>query len=344
MPYLAVFLVAFLLALLTTPLAARLGQKWGLVDLPGGRRQHSGAVPRTGGWALFAPFLVAAGLAAFLGPRLPSPEGIDPNEVRRLAGILIGSTFVFAVGFWDDRRELKPRPQLLAQVAAGLIAVAGLLFIERVRDPFTDRLIVLPYALTVPLTVLWVMGMINTVNFLDGLDGLATCVTSVVALVLFVHMYRAGQYSVSLLPLALLGATLGFLPYNWYPARVFMGSTGSFFLGYALATVSVAGGPRLATMLLLLLVPIVDVGWLILLRTRRAGTFVHGDRRHLHFRLVDLGFSQRQVVLAYAGLSAAFGVVALVVASRLLKLGALMALGGALAFALAAVARRSEPQ
>ena len=343
MPYIAVFLVAFLLALLATPLAARMGREWGLVDVPGGRRQHAGSVPRTGGWALFVPFLTAAGLAAMLRPYLPSPEGIDPNESRRLAGILLGSVFVFLVGFWDDRHELKPRPQLLAQIGAGIIAVLGLLFIERVRDPFTDQLIVLPYALTVLLTVVWVMGMINTVNFLDGLDGLATCVTSVVALVLFVHMYRAGQYSVSLLPLALLGATLGFLPYNWYPARVFMGSTGSFFLGYALATVSVAGGPRLATMLLLLLVPIVDVGWLILLRTRRAGTFVHGDRRHLHFRLVDLGFSQRQVVLIYAGLSAAFGLVALVVASRLVKLGALMVLGVAIASALAAVARRSEP-
>jgi len=343
MPYIAVFLVAFLLALLATPLAARMGREWGLVDVPGGRRQHAGSVPRTGGWALFVPFLIAAGLAAMLRPYLPSPEGIDPNESRRLAGILLGSAFVFAVGFWDDRHELKPRPQLLAQIGAGIIAVLGLLFIERVRDPFTDQLIVLPYALTVLLTVVWVMGMINTVNFLDGLDGLATCVTSVVALVLFVHMYRAGQYSVSLLPLALLGATLGFLPYNWYPARVFMGSTGSFFLGYALATVSVAGGPRLATMLLLLLVPIVDVGWLILLRTHRAGTFVHGDRRHLHFRLVDLGFSQRQVVLIYAGLSAAFGLVALVVASRLVKLGALMVLGVAIASALAAVARRSEP-
>jgi len=343
MPYLTVFLVAFLMALVIAPLAARLGRKWDIVDIPGGRRQHSGAIPRTGGWALCLPFLAAAALAAFLGPRLPSPEGVDPNESRRLAGILIGSAFVFAVGFWDDRNELKPRPQLLAQIIAGLIAVAGLLFIERVRDPFTDRLIVLPYALTVVVTVLWVMGMMNTVNFLDGLDGLATCVTSVVALVLFVHMYRAGQYSVSLLPMALLGATLGFLPYNWYPARLFMGSTGSFFLGYALATVSVAGGPRLATMVLLLLVPIVDVGWLIFLRTRRAGTFVHGDRRHLHFRLVDLGFSQRQVVLAYTALSAAFGVVALVVASRLFKLAALMVLGGAVAFALFVVARRSEP-
>ena len=343
MPYVIVFLAAFLLALLATPLAARLGRQWGIVDVPGGRRQHTGAVPRTGGWALFVPFLVAAGLAAWLGPRLPSPEGYDPNESRRLAGILLGSAFVFAVGLWDDRRELKPAPQLMAQGLAGAIAVAGLLFIERVRNPFTDQLVVLPHALTVVLTILWVAGMINTVNFLDGLDGLATGVTSVVALVLFLHMYRAGQYSVSLLPLALLGATLGFLPYNWYPARVFMGSTGSFFLGYALATVSVAGGPRLATMLLLLLVPIVDVGWLILLRTRRAGTFAHGDRRHLHFRLLDLGFSQQQVVLAYAALSAAFGAVALMVASRLLKLAALMVIGGAVALFLAAVARRSEP-
>ncbi len=343
MVYVAVFLVAFLLALVITPLAASLGRRWGLVDVPGGRRQHVGSVPRTGGWALFLPFLAAAALSTCLGPRLPAPEGIDPNESRRLAGVLAGSAFMFLAGLLDDRRELKPRSQLLAQFGAGAIAVAGLLFIERVRNPFSDELIVLPFFLTVLVTLVWVVGMINTVNFLDGLDGLAAGVTGVVAIVLFIHMYQAGQHSVSLLPLALLGCTLGFLPYNWYPARVFMGSTGSFFLGYALATVSVAGGPRLATMMLLLLVPVVDVGWLILLRSRRSGTFVLADRRHLHFRLVDLGYSQRQVVVGYMVLSAVFGIVALVVASRVVKLVALVALAGVVALALALLAKRSEP-
>jgi UDP-GlcNAc:undecaprenyl-phosphate GlcNAc-1-phosphate transferase len=314
-----------------------------MVDVPGGRRGHTGVVPRTGGIALYAAFLVTVLLAVVLGRRLPAPEGPDPKESLRISAILLGSTFMFLVGLADDRRELKPQTQLLAQLVAAVIAVAGLVFIERVRDPFADRLIILPWFWTVLTTVVWVLGMINTVNFLDGVDGLATSVAAVVAAVLFIDMVQAGQYSVSLLPLALLGTTLGFLPANFYPATVFMGSSGSFFLGYALATVSIAAGPRLAMMLLLLLVPIIDVGWLIVLRLRRAPeAFVYGDRRHLHFRLLDLGLSQRQIVVAYSSVSAAFGLLALSVSSRLFKLGALLVLGAAIFIGLAVVASRSE--
>jgi UDP-GlcNAc:undecaprenyl-phosphate GlcNAc-1-phosphate transferase len=342
MVYLLVFTVAFCLSIAMTPLAARLGRRWKMVDVPGGRRQHTGVVPRTGGIALYTAFLLAALLTVVLGRRLPAPEGPDPKEPLRIAAILLGSTFMFLVGLDDDRRELRPRAQLLAQLVVGMIAVAGLVFIERVRDPFTDRLIVLPWFWAVLVTLVWVSGMINTVNFLDGVDGLAASVAAVVAAVLFIAMVQARQYSVSLLPLALLGTTLGFLPANVYPAKVFMGSSGSFFLGYALATVSIAAGPRLAMMLLLLLVPIIDVGWLILVRLRSAGTFIRADRRHLHFRLLDLGLSQRQIVLAYSSLSAAFGLLALSVSSRLFKLGALVILGAAIFVGLAVVASRSE--
>jgi UDP-GlcNAc:undecaprenyl-phosphate GlcNAc-1-phosphate transferase len=343
MAYVLVFVVAFCLSMGMTPVAARLGRQWKIVDIPGGRRAHSGVVPRTGGIALYPAFLLAVLLAVVLGQRLPAPEGPDPKESVRITAILVGSTLMFLVGLADDRRELKPRIQLLAQVGAAVIAVAGLVFIERVRDPFTDRLIILPWLWMVLITMVWALGMINTVNFLDGVDGLAASVAAVVAAVLFIDMVQAGQHSVSLLPLALLGTALGFLPANFYPAKVFMGSSGSFFLGYALATVSIAAGPRLAMMLLLLLVPIIDVGWLILLRLRRAPeAFVHGDRRHLHFRLLDLGLSQRQIVLAYCSVSAAFGLLALSVSSRLFKLGALVALGVAILIGLAVVALRSE--
>jgi UDP-GlcNAc:undecaprenyl-phosphate GlcNAc-1-phosphate transferase len=338
-----VLVVAFCLSWVITPLAARLGRQWKIVDVPGGRREHEGVVPRTGGIALYTAFLVTVLLAAVLGRGLPAPEGPDPKESLRISAILLGGTFMFLVGLADDRRELKPQTQLLAQLVAAVIAVAGLVFIERVRDPFADRLIILPWFWTVLITMVWVSGMINTVNFLDGVDGLATSVAAVVAAVLFIDMVQAGQYSVSLLPLALLGTTLGFLPANFYPATVFMGSSGSFFLGYALATVSIAAGPRLAMMLLLLLVPIIDVGWLIVLRLRRAPeAFVYGDRRHLHFRLLDLGLSQRQIVVAYSSVSAAFGLLALSVSSRLFKLGALLVLGVAIFVGLAVVAARSE--
>jgi len=327
MSYLLVFGAAFTASLCLTPIAARLGRLRGLVDVPGDRRKHVGVVPRTGGVALYASFVLAAILASILGRGLPTPEGPDPNEPTRLAGILLGSTFMFFVGLYDDRRELRPLPQFAAQTVAALIAVSTLVFIERVMNPFTDRLVIfLPWQ-TALITVFWIIGMINTVNFLDGLDGLAAGVAAIVSTVLFIHMFREGQYSVSLLPLALLGCTLGFLPFNFYPARVFMGSTGSFFLGYAVATLSIVAGARMATVLLVLAVPILDVAWLILVRVRQGRSFGEADRQHLHFRLVDLGLSQRQVVALYYAFSALFGVLALLVSSRLFKLGALIALG-----------------
>nr|MBC7244932.1 undecaprenyl/decaprenyl-phosphate alpha-N-acetylglucosaminyl 1-phosphate transferase [Chloroflexota bacterium] len=342
MIFLLIFTIAFVLSLLLTPIAARIGNHWNIVDVPGGRRKHAGIIPRTGGVALYIAFVAAMLLAAVLGPRLPAPEGHDPKEFTRLVGILLGSTFLFAVGIYDDRIELKPLYQFVAQLIAALIAVFTLVFIERVMNPFTNKLVIFPWYVTTPITILWIVGMINTFNFLDGLDGLAASVAAIVAMVLFIHMYRVGQYSVSLLPLALLGCTLGFLPYNFYPAKVFMGSMGSFFLGYAVATLSIVAGARMATVLLVLAVPILDVGWLIWLRMRRSGTFVHGDRRHLHFRLVDLGLSQRQVVLAYCLLSATFGVLALSISSRLFKLIALLVLGLMTVLVLAIVTWLSE--
>ncbi len=344
MSYLLVFALAFGVSALLTPVAARLGRRWGLADAPGGRRKHAGIVPRTGGIALYASFVAAALLAAALAAHLPAPEGPDPKELRRLAGILLGSTFMFAVGLYDDRHDLKALPQLAAQLVASLIAISTLVFIERVMNPFTDELWIFPLWFTAWITIFWISGMINTVNFLDGLDGLAAGVAAILAAVLFFHMYRVGQYSVSLLPLALLGSALGFLPYNFYPAKVFMGSSGSFFLGYAVATLGIVAGARMATVLLVLAVPILDVAWLILERMRAGRAVGEGDRRHLHFRLVDLGLSQRGVVLLYCLLSAAFGVLNFVVSSRLFKLGALIVLGLTTVAVLAVVTSLSERQ
>ena len=170
MAFLLVFAVAFGLSVFLAPLAARLGRHWGLVDVPGERRQHVGVLPRIGGIALYISFLVAALLAAILGRMLPAPEGPDPKELTRLAGILLGSTFMFTVGLYDDRHELKALPQFAAQFVASLIAVFALVFIERVMNPFTDRLLIFPWWFTAVITVAWITGMINTFNFLDGLD------------------------------------------------------------------------------------------------------------------------------------------------------------------------------
>jgi UDP-GlcNAc:undecaprenyl-phosphate GlcNAc-1-phosphate transferase len=334
-PFVLVFAVALILALAGTPLAAAWGRRQGLVDRPGPRRRHTGVVPRTGGLVLFVSFVGAAILAQWL----PVPRQ-DPKELIRFLGIVLGLAFLFVVGYLDDRFELRPGPQYLAQVVAALIAILCLVFIERFMNPFTDRIQTLPYSLTVAFTLFWIVGMINTINFLDGLDGLATGVGAIVSAVLSIHMLREGQYSVALLPLALLGTTLGFLPYNLPPARIFLGS-GAWLLGYAIATVGIAAGAKLALLLMVLSIPIIDVAWLIISRLRAGQSIGQGDRRHLHFRLLDAGLSHRQVLLLYYGYSIALGAAALLINSRLLKLITLVLLGVGTLLALAWLARRT---
>jgi len=288
--------VALLLALVATPLAAAWGRRRGIVDRPGPRRWHRGAIPRTGGIALFVAFVAAILLAQWL----PVPRQ-DPKELIRLLGIVAGSTFLLVVGYLDDRFELSPGPQYLAQVIAALIAVLCLVFIERVMNPFTDQITVFPYPFVVVFTLLWIVGMINTINFLDGLDGLAAGVGAIVSAVLAIHMLREGQYSVAL-------------------------------------------GAKLALLLLVLSIPIVDVAWLMISRLRSGQSFAQADRRHLHFRLLDLGLGPRQVVLLYYVYCITLGAVALLIRSRLLKLATLVIIGAATLAFLAWLAQRTLPQ
>lgn len=334
-PFVAVFGVGLMVALIGTPLAAAWGRRRGIVDEPGPRRWHQGAIPRTGGFALYVAFMAAALLAQWL----PVPRQ-DPKELTRFLGIAVGATFLFVVGYIDDRFDLRPGPQYLAQVLSGLIAIACLVFIERVMNPFTDELTIFPFWFVVVFTLIWIMGMINTINFLDGLDGLAAGVGAIVSAVLAIHMLREGQFSVALLPLALLGATLGFLPFNFSPARIFLGS-GSLILGYLIATLGIAAGAKLALLLLVLSIPIVDVAWLMISRLRAGQSFGQADRRHLHYRLLDLGLSQRQVVLLYYAYCIVLGAAALLIGSRLLKLITLVALGIGTLAVLAWLARYS---
>jgi len=319
-PFVAVFGAGLVVALVATPLAAALGRKWGLVDRPGARRKHQGIIPRTGGIALFVAFAAAM----FFAQWLPVPRQ-DPKELTRFVGIVLGTAFLFVMGLIDDWKELRPAPQYLAQALSAAIAIACLVFVERVMNPFSDRLLIFPLWVTVLVTLFWIMGMINTFNFLDGVDGLALGVGAIVSAFLALHMLREGQYSVALLPLALLGATLGLLPFNFGPARVFLGS-GSWVLGYAIATLGIAAGAKVALVLLVLSIPIADVAWLIMTRLRARQPIGQADRRHLHYRLLDLGLSSRQVVLLYYAYCVLLGVAALLISSRLLKLITLVGL------------------
>mgnify|MGYP001149256661 FL=1 len=338
---LLVLLTAAAAGLIVTPLAGWLGRRLGMVDRPGGRRKHHGEVPRLGGVALFVAFVVAVGVAHWAGVLT---VGYGPNDLLRLRGLLIGGLGAFVFGLLDDRFDLSPRVQLGLQVVVSAVAVATLLWLERFTLPFIGYVELGAYDwgpwVYVPLTLLWMMGMMNTVNWLDGLDGLAGGVGAILCLVLAVHMVRVGQQGVALLPLALLGALIGFLPYNVAPARIFLGSAGAMFLGYALGGLGLIAGGRVATVLLVMGLPIVDVMWQIIDRMRNHGSPGQGDRGHLHFRLLDLGWSQRTIVLTYWGFCALFGVLALVISSRVQKLVALVVIGALVMGVLAYISRR----
>jgi UDP-GlcNAc:undecaprenyl-phosphate GlcNAc-1-phosphate transferase len=319
-----VFGAAFGLAFALTPLAAWAGRRWGLADLPGGRRRHPGPVPRTGGVALYVAFTLTVVLAQFL----PVPR-FDPQEVTRLVGLLLGGAIIFAYGLADDRWDLDPRLQLVIQVVACGVAVGHLIFVEYIFSPLDNQRIDFPAWFTLVFSLFWLAGMTNTVNWLDGLDGLAAGVTAIASLVLFANAaFRLDppQLSVSLLPLALAGACLGFLPWNVHPARAFMGS-GALFLGFTLGCLSIIGGAKAAAVLLVMAIPVMDVAWLIVARLRRGQSPLVGGRDHLHFRLLDAGLPQRAIVLGYYAFCAAFGGLTLLVSSRLFKLIALLVLG-----------------
>ncbi len=326
--FLLVFAVAFLVALGVTPIARRIGHRLDVQDRPGGRRRHRGIVPRTGGVAMYAGFVVAIG-AMLLLPQTLFPPRLDPGEATRLAGLLIGVSAIFVFGLADDRLELTSKQQYAGQFLSALLAIAFTIWIQKVNNPFTNEPIVFPWPVVGLLTIFWFTGMMNTVNWLDGLDGLAAGVSCIVAAFICIHMLREGQLSVALLPLALVGATLGFLPYNFNPAKVFMGSGGSYFLGWAVAALGIIGGAKVATVLLAMGLPILDVAWLIVNRTRNHGRPAFAGRDHLHHRLLDIGFTQRQIVVSYYAFCALFGGLALLLENRVYKVIALAVLSAA---------------
>jgi UDP-GlcNAc:undecaprenyl-phosphate GlcNAc-1-phosphate transferase len=341
MVYLIVALASAAAALITTPLARRLSFRTGLLAEPGGRRRHTGRIPKLGGLAVFVAWLVGVGLTYWLLPP------VNPEDALRLRGVVLGSLVLVIGGLLDDRYDLPPGAQFLIQLIGALIAILHIIFIEVFTNPLPTaalweaiplfrvegNLVWLWRPLALFFTAFWIVGMINAINFLDGLDGLAAGICLIAAAFFAFHSYRLGQETVPLFPLALAGALLGFLPFNFSPARIFLGSAGAYFLGYQMATLSILSPAKLSTALLVMAVPIIDVAWQIISRARRGQHPMRGDRGHLHFRLSDRGLPTRRIVLGYYAVAILFGLIAVLVASPLMKLALLFALTAAV-FAL----------
>lgn len=316
--FVLVFNLALAVSLAMIPLARYISRRFGIISVPGGRRQEPLAMPKLGGLAIFVGFLASIALAQLL----PVPR-FDPYEIIRLAGLMIGSIVIFALGVIDDIYGLSYFQAFLGQIAAAAIAIVFQIFIEFFNNPLTGlQTDPWPPLVTISLTMFWLILMMNTVNLLDGSDGLAAGIAVIAGLILFVNSaFRQvpPQISVSLLPLAMSGASLGFLIHNFYPARIYMGGS-AWFLGYALGTLSIIGGAKMATILLVMGLPLMDLGWQIVNRLRHGYNPFHGDRGHLHFRLLDAGLlSPRQIALGYYAICALFGLLTLVTTSQLFK-------------------------
>lgn len=322
--FLITFFLALALAILANPPMIWLGKRLGIVTQMSRLRRHEGdrrKLSRLGGGALFCSFTLTVILAQLLAvPRF------DPEETLRLTGLLLGAVVIFAAGMLDDWLELRAHWWFLAQLLAAGIAIHHHIFIEGFNNPLTGtQTAAWPFAVTVLLTLLWIVGMTNTVNFLDGLDGLSHGVVCIAAVVLFINsalILEPPQLSVSLLPLALTGATLGFLINNFYPARIFAGG-GAYLLGYLIACLSIIGGAKMATVLMVMALPILDAVWQVFNRVLAGRSPFRGDRGHAHHRLLDLGYSQRQIVLGYYLFCTCFGTLTLVLESRIFKLASL---------------------
>ncbi len=366
MALMSAFAIAFFVTALAVPPVISLCEQRGWIQHPGGRRSHARPTGNVGGIAIYAGFVIAL-LATFIFSSLDPALRRSEFEVLRIGLLLAGGTLIFLVMWLDDVAELSWFPKFVAQIGAALIAVGPYLWDQqRYPDalglPTEARGILLtafnlPFVgqvslwdaspwLAVVATVFWLGWMANTINWSDGLDGLAAGVSLIAALMLAFHALRLDppQTTIALLPLALAGACAGFLIFNLPPARIFMGDSGAEFLGFMLGVCAIIGGAKLATVLLVLGVPILDVAWLIIARTISGKQPTRGGRDHLHHRLLDSGLSQRQILALYWGLSAGFGLLGIADISpyaKLIGLALLLLIGaGLIAYATRRVAVR----
>jgi UDP-GlcNAc:undecaprenyl-phosphate GlcNAc-1-phosphate transferase len=312
-PIVVVFLLTALLALGLTPLVRRVVLRYEIVDRPDARRINTIPVPRGGGLAVCAAFLLVASLFLILNERaayLPLPISLEPSGV---VALLLGGALAAGLGAIDDLFDLRARTQLLGQVALAGGAVALGITIDFVANPLGPGQIRLSGPIAAGLTIFWIVGMINSINWIDGLDGLSSGVSLIAAVTLGLISLttQVGQPLVAVLCFALAGALLGFLRWNFYPASIFTGTSGVQFVGYTLAILAILGTAKVAVALLVLGVPIIDTFWIIVRRVSQGRSPFSPDRTHIHHRLLDLGLSHRQTVLAIYGICLALAILSM---------------------------------
>jgi len=295
-------LAAFSIAYFSMPYAMKMAHRLGAIDKPDKRKVHNNAMPRLGGLAIFSAFIIVM----LFGVQIS----------QEILGIVIGACVIFLVGMLDDIYQLSPWVKLIGQGIAAAIAIYSGVVVDFVTNPF-DGPLELGY-FGIPLTFLWIVGISNAINLIDGLDGLAAGVSSIAAATMGFVAYTQGQEPVFMLAFILVAAILGFLPYNFHPARTFMGDGGSNFLGFILACLAVLGLTKstavisLFVPILILGIPIFDTFFAIIRRINNNAPIFRPDKAHLHHRLMAIGCSHRGSVLIIYGISSLFGLMAIV--------------------------------
>ena len=307
--YIAAFACAFAITLVTTPFAKWLSAKVGAIDYPKDRGVHKKPMPRMGGVAIVLGFLVTV-LMVYFFDRSMSP--------KQFVGFIVGAGIIAVLGMIDDMKDLPAKLKFCVQIVAALIVIFSGTQIQIVLWPVTATL----QKLSIPITLVWIVGVTNAVNLIDGLDGLAAGVTGIAALSLMVLCIIKGTTTAVVLTAALAGACLGFLPRNFNPAEIFMGDTGSTFLGFVLAVTSILGVFKGYALLALVVsifcigLPIFDTIFAMLRRMAKHQPIMQADRGHLHHKLIDHGFSQKKAVLIMYAISIFLGLLAIFIAVK----------------------------
>ena len=307
----AAFAVAAVLSYFFTPPVKNFAHKVGAIDVPkDARRMHKKPIPRLGGLAIYGGFLCSILIFGQLD--------------ETMLCVLLGAAIIVALGIFDDVLALGAKLKFVVQIVAAAIPVCiGDLQIGLFTNlnPLSDTPFVHLGILAVPVTIIWIVGITNAVNLIDGLDGLAVGVSSIAAITMLAVALLTGNMPIAITMAALAGACIGFMPYNLNPAKIFMGDTGSTFLGYMLATVSIMGLFKFyavisfAVPFLILGLPIFDTANAIIRRVAAGRSPMSPDRGHVHHKLIDMGFNQKQVVAILYAISATLGLTAVVLTS-----------------------------
>lgn len=292
--------IAFFITFALTPLTKKVAVYIGAIDKPNERKIHQGIIPRLGGVPIYFGFMLTMIIFA--------------DMTSQMVGILIGGTIIMIFGVLDDVKELSPKVKILGQVLAAIVLISFGVKVDFVSNPFGGDKIPL-YLFSIPITIIWIVGIVNALNLIDGLDGLASGIAIIAAVVLAITSWLTGLHTI-LVALCLAASTLGFLKYNFNPAQIFLGDSGSMFLGFNLGAFAIVGLTKSAALvsifipILILGIPISDTFVAIIRRYINRQPIFKADKGHIHHQLIALGLSQKQAVLIIYAISAFFGMAA----------------------------------